>query len=110
MVAARIAEIRAEGLEPSLSYLEETKEGRRAECEWVQRCRAEGVDLVNSFRRNSYDPDKKPNPNPDTRKSLTLKLPEPLYERLREYAFENRMTHQAVIYEALMLYLHEHPE
>ena len=38
-------------------------------------------------------------------KSLTLRLPEAEYERLRAYAFANRKTHQAVLADALQAYL-----
>ena len=38
-------------------------------------------------------------------KSLTLRLPDPEYERLRAYAFAQRKTHQAVLAEALKAYL-----
>ena len=38
-------------------------------------------------------------------KSLTLRLPEPEYERLRAYAFSSRQTHQAILAEALRVYL-----
>ena len=38
-------------------------------------------------------------------KSLTLRLPDTEYERLRVRAFASRMTHQAILAEALRLYL-----
>ena len=38
-------------------------------------------------------------------KSLTLRLPDAEYERLRVRAFASRMTHQAILAEALRLYL-----
>lgn len=55
-VKAYVDEIRAAGLEPDWKILEETKDGRTAECQWVQRCLAEGIMLANSFRRNNYSP------------------------------------------------------
>jgi hypothetical protein len=38
-------------------------------------------------------------------KSLTLRLSETQYERLRRFAFEHRMSHQDIIERALMEYL-----
>lgn len=38
-------------------------------------------------------------------KSLTLRLPESEYERLRAHAFTSRMSHQAILAEALRRYL-----
>jgi hypothetical protein len=104
-VSAKVAEIRAEGVEPTLVCLEETTDGRRAECEWVQRHIAEGVDLVNCFRTNHYAPNRKPVASNDPRKALTCRLPLPQYERLRLFAFKNEMSHQQVLDEALTLYL-----
>ena len=41
-------------------------------------------------------------------KSLTLRLSEAQYERLRRYAFEHRMSHQDIIEQALMNHLSKH--
>jgi len=41
-------------------------------------------------------------------KSLTLRLSETQYERLRRYAFEHRMSHQDIIEQALMNHLSKH--
>ena len=41
-------------------------------------------------------------------KSLTLRLSETQYERLRRYAFERRMSHQDIIEQALMNHLSKH--
>jgi predicted DNA binding CopG/RHH family protein len=41
-------------------------------------------------------------------KSLTLRLSETQYERLRRYAFEHRMSHQDIIERALMDHLSKH--
>ena len=38
-------------------------------------------------------------------KSLTLRLSEPQYERLRKFAFESRLSHQDIIEQALMAHL-----
>ena len=38
-------------------------------------------------------------------RSLTLRLSEAQYDRLRKFAFDRRLTHQAVIEAALMAYL-----
>jgi hypothetical protein len=38
-------------------------------------------------------------------KSLTLKMDEPDYEILRDYAYKNRRTHQEVMLEAVLGYL-----
>lgn len=38
-------------------------------------------------------------------KSLTLRLPEAEYERLRAYAFASRKSHQTILAEALKAYL-----
>lgn len=38
-------------------------------------------------------------------KSLTLRLPDAEYERLRSHAFASRKTHQAILAEALRQYL-----
>jgi hypothetical protein len=38
-------------------------------------------------------------------KSLTLRLSEPQYERLRRFAFERRLSHQDIIERGLMEYL-----
>lgn len=40
-------------------------------------------------------------------KSLTLKMDEPDYEILRDYAYKNRRTHQEVMLEAVLEYLTE---
>ena len=40
-------------------------------------------------------------------KSLTLKMDEPDYEILRDYAYKNRRTHQEVMLEAVLGYLTE---
>ncbi len=60
-VKACVDEIRAAGLEPTWAILEETKDGRTAECQWVQRCLAKGIVLANSFKTNNYrlDPEEK---------------------------------------------------
>ena len=41
-------------------------------------------------------------------KSLTLRLSESQYERLRRFAFDQRMSHQDIIERALMDYLNRH--
>jgi hypothetical protein len=41
-------------------------------------------------------------------KSLTLRLSETQYERLRRYAFERRLSHQDIIESALLAYLDQH--
>ena len=44
-------------------------------------------------------------PSKPVLKSLTLKLEEPEYEILREFAYRQRRTHQEVMHEAVMRYL-----
>jgi hypothetical protein len=41
------------------------------------------------------------------KKSLTLKLTQEQYKRLREYGFRNEMSHQSIIEKALMRFLDE---
>jgi hypothetical protein len=41
-------------------------------------------------------------------KSLTLRLSETQYERLRRFAFERRLSHQDIIERALIAYLDQH--
>src|SRR5215212_2925235 len=41
-------------------------------------------------------------------KSLTLRLSESQYDRLRRFAFDQRMSHQDIIERALMDYLNRH--
>lgn len=53
-VKAWIAEIRTAGMEPTWGVLEKTEDPRTAECQWVQRCVAQGIPLANSFKVNRY--------------------------------------------------------
>jgi hypothetical protein len=56
-------------------------------------------------------PPAKSAPAPDREpraKSLTLRLSETQYERLRRFAFESRQSHQDIIERALMEHLDEH--
>jgi len=46
-----------------------------------------------------------PNEREPRAKSLTLRLSETQYERLRRFAFDHRMSHQDIIEQALMEYL-----
>jgi hypothetical protein len=89
-IAKKLLQICADGMPHRLVILEETTDGERMQKEWIQHWISEGCDLVND-----------PVPEPQL-KSLTLRLPEPEYQKLREFAHKNDKTYQKIMRDAVL--------
>lgn len=98
-VKAYVDEIRAAGMEPNWKILEETTDGRTAECQWVQRCLAEGIMLTNNFKKNNYRSQGSSSPTTETSVSG---LSDEFVEAIRAYATSRNEKQRIIHDEAIM--------
>ena len=92
----------AEKTMPSLDGLIQTKGAARPDA-IAQRVEAQSPARVLQATLHAVVPSHGHEKEPRA-KSLTLRLSEPQYERLRRFAFERRLSHQDIIERAVMMY------